>query len=377
MKNANEKNIKKKQNTSKKNDQSKQINKNVKKKKDNTKALIDNPFSLDWPSIDNGNHSKVVSCLKLSFKDYLSTLKKTEECENNKESTIAKVSGKTTKNPLSKVNPACIIFGYNAVMRGLEKENIKIVLVNAGASPKMLIKSFVPICNLQSIPLIPVNNLSQIFGDIGIRSTLAVGFTLVACEKEGPFHKLFISCCEALDYDDNRESLSSSKEPSKSKGNEQSQLEDSKKANTNISSYHLNRENRKKRVFEPPKRENPCLEFFIKLGKDKPLNFSANLGSNRNNKRKAANAFKKDSTSSTKATLPEVPELSFYIDVNNDDIDLEEEKKEECVVNEDKPVKKKFSTVRYFEALNSDSKIKAHYIPAKIKKIKASSKRHP
>ncbi|KAL7646337.1 UNVERIFIED_CONTAM: hypothetical protein RMT77_003246 [Armadillidium vulgare] len=371
MKKANEKNVNNKQKSKN----------NVKKKKDNTKSSIDSPFSLEWPSIDYGNYSQLVSCLKQSFGNYLTTIKRTKELEENTESTLVKDAKNHTKKLLTKADPACIIFGYNAVMRGLEKEKIKTVLVNADVKPDMIIKSFIPICNLRSIPLIPIKNLSGIFvKEVRIKSTIAVGFTLSACEKEGPFHNLHLSCCRALGYDNCEEDLSN-KELSKPEDKKQVQLENSKQTKANqILSYHLKRENRSNRVFVPPKKENTFDMSFIKLDKSEPPKLSpVTYGPKVKKKRKAATVFKE------KTTLPEVSELSFFIDVDKD-VDMEDEEeqnndvKEQDSVDDDKLVQNKCSTARYFEAFNSpttsESAGNSHYLPAKIKKIRANSKRH-
>lgn len=334
----------------KNNDVNTKNNKSKKKKKDAVKCTIESPFNLNLPSLDFGIYSDIVSTLNRSFDAYVQKVKMEEA--GDADTSAPRNIKNVTKRLVVKAFPHCVVFGYNSVMRGLEKGTIKSVLVKAEAMPSFLIKAFIPVCQLKKIPLIPVKNLSQTFHKhISTKSVLAVGFTATACQGNGPFRDLFLKCCKALGYEE--EEPQTANKPSEAQVKARMPL---RVPQGDVNSHYLKRESRSYRVFKPPKKDGGHSFSFIKIGEKKESHPQP----------KVAQSSKEENFRVA------LSEPSFFLDLEG----VEEVQK---AVYRPKS-KKGASASRYFGSLDSSSdctkRKESFYCPTKIKRIKGNPKRH-
>lgn len=242
-------------------------------KKNVAKNTLESPFALDWPVITAEHEEEIRSLLHESC----SGLKKLNCKPPWKE--VLKYKGAERKaylrefhhKFLASLDPGCVeqnkereealsnlIFGYNAVMRALEKDCIVGILVKKNVEPSFIVKTFLPGCANKSIPLIPLNDLDDI---LKREETLAVphacmvlGLKSSVAEDTNRFFPLYAKMCESVNVDiedvSDVEQMESSIDNHDSKENKACQS-DHMLTEQQIQSYYLKRTQANKRAFIP------------------------------------------------------------------------------------------------------------------------------
>jgi len=253
------------------------------------KTSLENPFTLDWPVINENHQQEILQLIKDSFanmkkedstKPPWSEVRKfkgrerrqlLEDHKRNYQESLSKDPAAVKQRKQLIEDWAHVVLGYNAVMRGVEQQKLIGVLVKKDAQPPFLTKTFLPGCANNNIPLIPVADLDTLLRDnstMGLQhSCLVIGLRLTAAEEGSRFYNLFSKICEALNIDtedvvgnDDRESIVSDsgdliiEESNEGVNKENKKLQRKnhhKMSEEEMSKYYLKRTNNKKRVFTP------------------------------------------------------------------------------------------------------------------------------
>lgn len=398
-----------------KNEQKKTIKGIQKPKKNVVKNTLESPFALDWPVISSEHEGEIRSLLQKSC----SGLKKLTCKPPWKE--VVKFKGadrkaflkEYQKRFLENLDPSDVernkeredslshlIFGFNAVMRTLEKGCIVGVLVKKNVEPPFIVKAFLPCCANKGIPLVPLDDLD---GLLKSEETLAIphacmvlGLKPSVKDERSRFYSLFAKMCEVVHVeteDDSDEDFVAEKMECSIENSTEDDKEN-KKFMTNsqltveqIQLYHLKRTHKGKRAFIPGKRKEQNVDImgfgsnFISFGRTEMEVFPNTEKQQLD--RKPTKLFKKKLKETKKkkvshSTLETVDSSSmFFLDDGSNDeaayqergkndkqessgLELKTDGKEKCL-------KKKKAKVKKSKPLN--------YVSAKAKKVKSNPNR--
>lgn len=249
-----------------------------KPKKNVVKNTLDSPFALDWPVLSTKHEEEIRSLLqmvcsglkKLSCKPPWKELKKLkgaarkafrkEYLQNWQESldTDVVIENRKKEEILSH-----LIFGYNAVMRALEKDSLAGVVVKKNVEPTFVVKTFLPGCANKCIPLIPLDDLDNLLKNESMlalpHACMVLGLKPSVRDESNRFYPLFAKMCEAVDVHieddvneefDNRMECIIKNSVTEDKEN-QTCISSNFLTDEQIQLYHLKRTDKNKRVFIP------------------------------------------------------------------------------------------------------------------------------
>lgn len=81
-----------------------------------------------------------------------------------------------------------VVVGLNEVTRGLEKDELRLVICTRDLSPSRVIQHIPVLCTMRSVPLCPLNMspqaIAELMGASGIRTVICMGFKRTANESE-------------------------------------------------------------------------------------------------------------------------------------------------------------------------------------------------
>ncbi|XP_063858305.1 uncharacterized protein LOC135099741 [Scylla paramamosain] len=249
-----------------------------KPKKNIIKNYLESPFALEWPELTTGDEEAITALIQKSC----AGLRKLECKPPWKQ--VAKYKGAERKSFLKEchmkflenLDPdgkkqndkrkealSHLIFGYNAVMRALEKDGVAGILVKKNVDPVFVTKSFLPGCARKCIPLVPLNDLDMILKDKETLSLshacMALGLKTSVKEESNLFFPLYIKMCEALNVEEedmNEDVCENELESSAANNLENKNSKCSYKlSETKIRSYHLKRNGKGTRAFTPHAQE--------------------------------------------------------------------------------------------------------------------------
>ncbi|KAK7065705.1 hypothetical protein SK128_024488, partial [Halocaridina rubra] len=267
--------------------------KGTKKQKTVIKNILENPFSLKLSYVGEDHEREIAKQLESCCEDLnapsckppwneVQKFKKGEErrkfCEEYRRNFMEKIrSDPNSLREYESVKEALshLVFGYNAVMRALEKNNVAGILVKKDASPISLIEMFLPGCVNKCLPLVPLSGLDKILksrNSTGFpKSIMVLGMKHSVKEKSCRFYHLYDKMSETLDCM-LKAHHASSEEPDKEKDvnldnvdgmeiftdsnieNVESLMEKDGASDTypvDLDLYHLKRKSKGERVFVP------------------------------------------------------------------------------------------------------------------------------
>lgn len=336
--------------------------KNKKKKKNgkSVKVSLNSPFDIQRPLLDRHIYddirSTLVNLLTINVKQYLKE-HKTDDLNTKKNKKI-KFS---YKPPFLDY----IVIGFNAVMRGLEKNEISCVFVKADAKPNFLVDSFIPVCNINDIPLIFIFGLCDIVSKVSdINSCLALGFKKSVCEEDNMFNCLYKKCLGLIADGINSPFAVNCENKLIKPTSRKCENLDHIPTKEEIVNCQLKVKNPAERVFKPQKMASGCSNIlegdlsFISLGDNSPkISISIESDSSKSCPPKRENTeMKMESTSES---------FSFFID-HGDNLN----ENESMVCNTPDKI------IGVQESKSSSKKRKlARYFPATIKRIKGNPNR--
>lgn len=262
-----------------KNEQRQAIKGIIKKPKKNIiKNYLESPFALEWPELTPDDEEAITALLqkscaglrKLECKPpwkqvakYKGAERKSflKECHMKFQENLDPDSKK--QNDKRKEALSHLIFGYNAVMRALEKDDIAGILVKKNVDPVFVTKTFLPGCAKKCIPLVPLNDLDMVLKDKETLSLphacMVLGLKTSVKEESNLFYPLCAKMCEALNVEE--ENMSEDGENDEVESSAACNLEKKKPkctyklSDTEISSYHLKRSSKGTRAFIPRAQE--------------------------------------------------------------------------------------------------------------------------
>ncbi|MPC13569.1 hypothetical protein E2C01_006307 [Portunus trituberculatus] len=254
--------------------------KGIKKPKKNIiKNYLESPFALEWPELTTGDEEAITALIQKTCKGlrkfeckppwkqvtkYKGAERKSflKECHIKFQENLDPDSKR--QNDKRKEVLSHLIFGYNAVMRALEKDGVAGILVKKNVNPVFVTKSFLPGCAKKCIPLVPLNDLDMLLKDKETLSLphacMVLGLKTSVKEESNLFYPLYIKMCEALcvEEEDMNEDVCENDEleNSAADGLENKNSKCSYKlSETEISSYHLKRNGKGTRAFIPNAQE--------------------------------------------------------------------------------------------------------------------------
>lgn len=262
-----------------KNDQKKSF-KGFRKKKLVVKNTLESPFSLEWPNMSKSCYDSIQKLLRKScsglkpmskppWKEVQKFQKEERKqfLEEYKKHFIENGDQEALQRKQEREEAVShLIFGYNAVMRALERDQIAGILVKKNTSPDFVVKTFLPGCANKNIPLVALTDLDLILKNektLGLsHACMVVGLKPSVKENSCRFNSLYTKMCEAvgLNISDLQEEFESEEELDDSEGDD---MEVDDKENTQtpqaqnilteelIQSYYLKRSSRKERIFTP------------------------------------------------------------------------------------------------------------------------------
>lgn len=266
-----------------KGEQKKSIKGVQKTKKSAVKNTLENPFVLNWPVISSEHEGEIRSLLQKSC----SGLKKLTWKAPWKE--VVKLKGADRKAFLKEyqkkffenLSPSDVeqnkeredslshlLFGYNAVMRALEKGCIIGVLVKKNVNPSIVVKAFLPVCANKCIPLVPLYDLDALLKS---EETLALphacmvlGLKPSVKDETNRFYSLFTKMCEAVHLATEEDSDEDFVEHFSVKDNKENKMLTTCSQLTfeQIQSYHLTRTHKGKRAFIPGERKEKNVDVM-------------------------------------------------------------------------------------------------------------------
>lgn len=250
-----------------------------KPKKNIIKNYLESPFALEWPELSTSDEEAIIALIQKTCKGlrkleckppwkqvarYKGAERKSylKECHIKFQENLDPDSKK--QNDKRKEALSHLIFGYNAVMRALEKDGVAGILVKKNVDPVFVTKSFLPGCAKKCIPLVPLNDLDLLLKDketLGLpHACMVLGLKTSVKEESNLFYSLYIKMCEALcveeedmnkDVYEDDELENSAADDMESKNSKCSY----KLSETEISSYHLKRKGKGTRAFIPHAQE--------------------------------------------------------------------------------------------------------------------------
>ena len=190
-----------------------------KKPKTVVKTILDNPFFLKWPVIEEEllNDVKVqleASCVGLGIplcKPPWGKVRKwkgearLKYCQQYREDFLGKLlsdpdSAKSYK--LAKEGRSHLILGYNAVMKSLEQNKLAGILIKREVEPLFLGQTFLPGCMSKHVPLVPVKGLDSLLKKeetLAVKhSVMVLGLKPSVRESTCRFHPLYESMARVL-----------------------------------------------------------------------------------------------------------------------------------------------------------------------------------
>lgn len=248
-------------------------------KKNIIKNYLESPFALEWPELTPDDEEAITALIQKSC----AGLKKLECKPPWKQ--VAKYKGAERKSFLKEchmkfqenLDPdskkqndkrkevlSHLIFGYNAVMRALEKDDIAGILVKKNVDPVFVTKTFLPGCAKKCIPLVPLNDLDMILKDKETLSLphacMVLGLKTSVKEESNSFYPLYNKMCEALNVEEenvNEDVCENDELEGSAAGNlEYKNSKCSYKlSDTEISSYYIKRSSKGMRAFIPHAQE--------------------------------------------------------------------------------------------------------------------------
>ena len=376
------------------------------KKKCISKPVLECPFILEWPEFQQQDIQELIKLLqesctglkKITFKpnwyeiknlkgkerkDFIDNYSKTKLDE-------AKSEDPSLGDKLIKLDEVWseIVLGYNAVMRGISNNTIAAIIVNQSASPEYLVKTFLPACANNCIPLIPIKNLDSILKDekmLGCSySCMAMGLNNKVKASTSNFNALYNKMCSVLEINVEGIETKSDDDEGKVEDNEESSvcndeeikenaLNSVDKAITNLEFTYLKRKSKSSRVFIPGVSDTNSPKETCKF--DSSMNFIS-IASNEKSKTTDSESRtqikkKKNKKAKPLSNLSNVDFDSMFVLDNegNDDDNVESSGNTDLKNEIEDKVKasnkrKKEESARYYE-----------YKPAVVKKIKSNPKR--
>lgn len=193
--------------------------KKTKKSKTVVKTTLENPFSVDWPIINEELEEEILSelescChgLKIPIcKPPWNNIRKLrgEErmkyCQEYKKNVLENLltdPDAASKYEMAKEARSHLIFGYNAVMRALEQNRLAGILLRKDVEPSFLAQTFLPGCVNKCIPLVPLLGLDSILKSeetLGVQhGVMVLGLKPSVKETSCRFYPLYVKLTKVL-----------------------------------------------------------------------------------------------------------------------------------------------------------------------------------
>uniref|UniRef100_U3I2K7 Ribonuclease P/MRP subunit p38 n=1 Tax=Anas platyrhynchos platyrhynchos TaxID=8840 RepID=U3I2K7_ANAPP len=150
-------------------------------KKTTVKNCLDNPFDIQWKTIDGDNMHFILQTLEESIKQI--GLKKVEmerkcDASNNELPTAEETEGNRQAPGWTDISiRRQLAIGVNEVTKGLEKNELLLLLVCKSAKPAMITSHLIQLSASRDTPAGQVPRLSETIAPLlGLTSVLALGF---------------------------------------------------------------------------------------------------------------------------------------------------------------------------------------------------------
>ncbi|XP_070537822.1 ribonuclease P protein subunit p38-like [Ptychodera flava] len=157
------------------------------------KNSLDSPYKISWPKLQSGDTAVLLKEIQRVFQPLESMLKKKKPVKKKKkklEQAEKKDPESEKKAEYSKLRSQ-LLFGINEVTKGLERSQLRLVMVCRSAKPELLITHLIPLCVSRQTPGICLSSLSNTLAPIlGFTSLLAIGFKQVEDEDKSVFGSL-------------------------------------------------------------------------------------------------------------------------------------------------------------------------------------------
>ncbi|XP_051576257.1 ribonuclease P protein subunit p38 [Myxocyprinus asiaticus] len=178
------------------------ISKKGKKKPIPVKTSLNNPYRLQWSPLENEHVDFILNTLKDKITDVGLQKKRVKKCRewgsrrsrkkvskcSEEDNKPAAESAESTKKPTEPcwTNVAVrkqLAIGINEVTKGLERNELSLVLVCNSVMPSHMTCHLIPLSKTRSVPACQVRRLSaHLAGLLGLKCVLALGFKRDAAE---------------------------------------------------------------------------------------------------------------------------------------------------------------------------------------------------
>ncbi|XP_033760097.1 ribonuclease P protein subunit p38-like isoform X1 [Pecten maximus] len=164
----------------------KQIQQTIRKgnSKQATKTALSNPYNIQWPTVQDKVQQEILQRLISTLKSldiarpksYKRKKKKTED--SKKDSVLPRDE---ERQAIRKQ----LLLGVNQVTRGLEKDEVRLVIVCRSAKPVIITQHLIGLASLRRCPAICINDLNKAVGEaMNITSAVAVGFKKISKDAD-------------------------------------------------------------------------------------------------------------------------------------------------------------------------------------------------
>ncbi|XP_007242146.1 ribonuclease P protein subunit p38 [Astyanax mexicanus] len=161
--------------------------KKEKKKPIPVKTSLNNPYDLRWAPLEKGQKAFILNCLTetieaLGLKKIqvrVKGLRSSRRRKSKQRDSKPPEAEKTARQPgwSDEASRRQLAIGINEVTKGLEKDELSLVLVCSSIRPAHMISHLIPLSRTRAVPACQVPGLSEgLSGALGLSSVLALGF---------------------------------------------------------------------------------------------------------------------------------------------------------------------------------------------------------
>ncbi|XP_041358777.1 ribonuclease P protein subunit p38-like [Gigantopelta aegis] len=167
-----------------------------KSKVQKSKAHLINPYSHTWPILDELVIKEVIERISNLFQCLPLHGQKIPWKEKQKKKELLKNGAKIAESEDERKRKdlrSQLAIGINAVTRGLEKDDLDLVIVCQSTEPQLITKHLIPLSACRQCPTLCIPRFSEAVAPLlGIKSTVGIGFKKLASKEESEFSE-FVS----------------------------------------------------------------------------------------------------------------------------------------------------------------------------------------
>ncbi|XP_060063896.1 ribonuclease P protein subunit p38-like [Ylistrum balloti] len=143
--------------------------------KQTSKTVLSNPYNKQWPTVQDDVQQEILHRLISTLKSLdiarPKSCKKRKKTEDTEKDTVLPVDEE--KQSIRKQ----LLFGVNQVTRGLEKDEVRLVMTCRSAQPVIITRHMIGLSSLRGCPAICINDLNKSLCEVmNMTSAVAVAF---------------------------------------------------------------------------------------------------------------------------------------------------------------------------------------------------------